>query len=159
MQTRRAIENDAALIAAHRRAMFAEMGGREAAVLDEVERNCVGWTERMIRDQRYFGFITADSDAIAASAGLLLLDWPPHPLDPAGDRRAYILNVYVEPAYRRRGLAKALVEMCRAEAARQNIRVVTLHASEAGRPLYESLGFRATNEMMLTEAPGPATSR
>jgi len=26
---------------------------------------------------------------------------------------------------------------------------VTLHASDKGRPLYESLGFEATNEMRL----------
>jgi len=29
-------------------------------------------------------------------------------------------------------------------------RVVELHASEDGRPLYESMGFLATNEMRLT---------
>lgn len=159
MHTRRATEADAARIAAHRRAMFAEMGGRDAAVLDEVERSCVGWTEKMMRAQKYFGFLSIDGDAIAASAGLMILDWPPHPLDPAGEKRAYILNVYVEPEYRRRGLAKALVEMCRTEAARQNIRVVTLHASDAGKPLYENLGFRATNEMMLAEGPVTAAHR
>ena len=40
-----------------------------------------------------------------ASAGLLILDWPPHPFDPEGELRGYLLNVYVEPEYRKRGLA------------------------------------------------------
>jgi hypothetical protein len=38
-----------------------------------------------------------------------------------------------------------------AEARRRGIRVVALHSSQAGRAIYERLGFRATNEMMHTE--------
>ena len=44
-----------------------------------------------------------------------------------------------------------LVERSMAEARRRRIRVVTLHSSQAGRPIYERLGFHATNEMMHTE--------
>jgi ribosomal protein S18 acetylase RimI-like enzyme len=81
----------------------------------------------------------------------LILDWPPHPFDPEGELRGYLLNVYVEPEYRKRGLAHQLVERSMAEARRRGIRVVTLHSSPAGRAIYERLGFRATNEMMHTE--------
>jgi ribosomal protein S18 acetylase RimI-like enzyme len=59
--------------------------------------------------------------------------------------------VYVEPEYRKRGLAHELVERSMAEARKRGIRVVTLHSSPAGRSLYERLGFHATNEMMHTE--------
>jgi GNAT superfamily N-acetyltransferase len=44
-----------------------------------------------------------------------------------------------------RGLLKTAID----EARRRGIRVVSLHASEAGRPLYERNGFAASNEMML----------
>ena len=80
---------------------------------------------------------------------MLILDWPPHPLDPAGGARAYLLNVFVEPEYRRRGLARSLLELCVAEARRRNIRAVSLHASREGAPLYEQLGFKTSNEMLL----------
>ena len=33
---------------------------------------------------------------------------------------------------------------------RQGVNYVFLHASEAGRPLYESLGFAPTTEMAIT---------
>ena len=57
--------------------------------------------------------------------------------------------MYTEPAYRRQGVARLLVrtmiEWCRAE----GFVAVALHASKDGRPLYESFGFRPTNEMRL----------
>jgi ribosomal protein S18 acetylase RimI-like enzyme len=149
LETRIATAADAALISAHRRAMFEAIGGTEASVLDIMCRNAEPWVARIIGEGKYAGWITRDGDRPVASAGLLILDWPPHPLDPIGENRAYLLNVFVEPDYRQRGLARELVQKCMTEAARRSIRVLTLHASAAGRPLYESLGFKPTNEMLL----------
>jgi ribosomal protein S18 acetylase RimI-like enzyme len=157
MEIRTADTTDAALISAHRRAMFAEIDGLDESLLSALERRSVSWTERMIRESKYYGWVATDADRLmrpVASAGLLILDWPPHPFDPEGEFRGYLLNVYVEPEYRKRGLAHQLVERCMAEARRRGIRVVTLHSSQAGRPLYERIGFHATNEMMYTEPAG-----
>jgi ribosomal protein S18 acetylase RimI-like enzyme len=155
METRLATPEDAALIAAHRRAMFAEMRASDEATLDAMSVGFVPWVASMLASSRYLGWVIEERAQAAASAGLLLLDWPPHPLDPAGAVRGYLLNVYVEPEFRRRGLAKALVERCMDEARERGIRVVTLHASDAGRSIYEGLGFHTTNEMMLS-MPGRA---
>jgi GNAT superfamily N-acetyltransferase len=111
----------------------------------------------MMREGKYYGWIATDAGRPTrpvASAGLLILDWPPHPFDPEGELRGYLLNVYVEPEYRKRGLAHQLVERCMAEARRRGIRVVALHSSQAGRPIYERFGFHATNEMMYAEPAG-----
>lgn len=129
--------------------MFDAMGGTQEPILEAMERNCVPWLQRMIPAGKYFGWITCEDDRPVASAGLLILDWPPHPFDPAGELRGYLLNVFVDPEFRRRKLAHALVKLCMAEAQRKGILVVTLHASEAGRSLYEHVGFRSTNEMMF----------
>ena len=43
---------------------------------------------------------------------------------------------------------KKVMEWC----ARQGVETVILHASEEGWPLYERLGFEATNEMRLKRA-------
>jgi len=149
LETRAATLADAALIASHRRAMFASMGGFDEPVLDEVRRASEPWTARLMDEDKYLGWITEDDKRPIASAGMLILDWPPHPLDPTGGARAYLLNVFVEPEYRRRGLARVLLEFCVAEARRRNIRVVSLHASREGAPLYEQLGFKPSNEMLL----------
>jgi ribosomal protein S18 acetylase RimI-like enzyme len=151
LTTRAATTADAALISAHRRAMFAEIHTLDESLMTTLERRSASWTERMIREGKYYGWVATDGDRPVASAGLLILDWPPHPFDPEGELRGYLLNVYVEPEYRKRGLAHELVERCMAEARRHGIRVVTLHSSQAGRPIYERFGFHATNEMMHTE--------
>ena len=149
-----AVPEDAALIAGHRKAMFAAIGGTQESVLETLRRNCVPWLERMMVDGKYFGWITFDDERPVASAGLMLMDWPPGPFDPVGEIRGYILNVFVEPEYRGRGLATNVVEACMAESQRRGIRVITLHASNAGRPLYEALGFGSTNEMRYLEPLG-----
>jgi GNAT superfamily N-acetyltransferase len=131
--------------------MFAEIHTLDESLMTTLERRSASWTERMIREGKYYGWVATDGDRPVASAGLLILDWPPHPFDPEGELRGYLLNVYVEPEYRKRGLAHELVERCMAEARRHGIRVVTLHSSQAGRPIYERFGFHATNEMMHTE--------
>jgi ribosomal protein S18 acetylase RimI-like enzyme len=154
MEIRTADMTDAALISAHRRAMFAEIHTLDESVMTALERRSIGWTERMIREGKYYGWIATEAGRSMASAGLLILDWPPHPFDPEGELRGYLLNVYVEPEYRKRGLAHELVERCMAEARRRGIRVVTLHSSQAGRPIYERFGFNPTNEMMHTEQAG-----
>jgi ribosomal protein S18 acetylase RimI-like enzyme len=149
LTTRAATPADAALIATHRKAMFAAMGGSQEAALETVQQNAETWTKNMILAGKYAGWITSDDERPVASAGLLVLDWPPHPLDPAGEHRGYMLNVFTEPEYRGRGLARALVELCLAEAKMRSIRIVALHSSEAGRHIYEGFGFKASNEMLL----------
>jgi ribosomal protein S18 acetylase RimI-like enzyme len=151
LETRLATTADAALITAHRKAMFMAMGRDRESILDAMSRNFEPWVTRMIIEGKYAGWITSDDGRPVASAGLLILDWPPHPLDPGGEHRGYLLNVFVEQAYRGRHLAHGLVDLCMAEARRRRLRVVALHTSDAGRPIYESFGFRPTSEMFYVD--------
>ena len=158
LTTRLAALSDAAMITAHREAMFAEMGQSTESVLAEMSRNFEPWLKRKMEVGRYVGWLIEDGGRPIASAGFFELEWPPHPLDPASSRRGYLLNFWVEPEYRRRGLAQSLVRESLAEAKKRDLHVVALHASDAGRPVYESMGFRATNEMFWVESPKVKTS-
>lgn len=151
LETRLATAADAALISSHRRAMFEAMGRGTAEALDAMTRAFELWVLPRLADGRYTGWIISDAATPIASAGLLIMEWPPHPLDPIGESRAYLLNIFVEAAYRRRGLARELVRLCMAEAHRRGIRIISLHASDQGRPVYESLGFRSANEMLFID--------
>ena len=153
LTTRRATTEDAGLITLHRKAMFADMQDAPETVLEEMGRNFEPWVRRMIANDKYAGWITSDGERAVGSAGLLILDWAPHFLDLRCDQRGYILNVFVEPEYRGRGIAKALTVECMAEAKRRGIGVVALHASKKGQPVYEKLGFKTSNEMLFIE-PG-----
>jgi ribosomal protein S18 acetylase RimI-like enzyme len=153
LTTRRATTEDAGSITLHRKAMFADMRDAPETVLEEMGQNFEPWVRRMIANDKYVGWITSDGEHAVGSAGLLILDWAPHFLDPRCDQRGYILNVFVEPEYRVRGIAKALTVECMAEAKRRGIGVVALHASKKGQPVYEKLGFKTSNEMLFIE-PG-----
>jgi ribosomal protein S18 acetylase RimI-like enzyme len=153
LETRRATVDDAELITRHRKAMFADMRDAPDSILDEMAHHFEPWVRRMLTDAKYAGWIISDADRDIASAGLLILDWAPHFLDPAGEQRGYILNVFVEPEYRRRGLAQALMTECMDEARRRAIRIVALHASEKGQPIYRKLGFTTSNEMLYRDLP------
>ncbi|MGC1362164.1 MAG: GNAT family N-acetyltransferase [Silvibacterium sp.] len=155
LETRTATAADAKLITHHRRRMFVDAGRADNQVLDIMARNFEPWVAHAITDGKYCGWFSIDGDRVVAGAGLMLLDWAPHPLDPNSRHRGYLLNVYVEPEYRRKKLASHLIELALAEARRRKIRVVALHSTEAGRRLYESNGFRRTNEMFYVEPVEP----
>jgi len=140
---------DAELIVKHRRAMFFDMGNRDDAWLDSVANSFLPWVREKLATGEYLAwFAVAPDGAVAAGAGLWLLEWFPHRLD-CGSRRGYMLNVYTEPEYRRQGLARRLMQITLDCCRERGITIATLHASDEGRPLYESLGFTATNEMRI----------
>jgi len=67
MEIRTAETTDAPLISAHRRAMFAEIHTLDESLLNELERRSVAWTERMIREGKYYGWIATDAGRSVAS--------------------------------------------------------------------------------------------
>lgn len=149
-QTRLATPEDAAIIAQHRHRMFVDAGRADNNALRRVTDAFEAWVGPMMREGKYMGWLTAANGKVVAGAGFMVLDWPPHPLDPE-PHRGYVLNVYVDPEHRRKRLASNLIEHALSEARRRKIRVVSLHATEESRRMYESSGFRRTNEMFYVE--------
>jgi len=129
--------------------MFLDIGNHDAQKLEAMTEEFRPWLESRMGSGEYLGWLAMASDgSVAAGLGLWLMDWPPHVLG-AGARRGNIVNVYTEPGHRGRGLARLLMnaalEWCRAN----GVDVVILHASKDGQRLYDSMGFKPTNEMRL----------
>ena len=66
-----------------------------------------------------------------------------------GDKIAVVYNVYTEPAHRRRGLARLIMNTIHAWAAAHDITSIALNASRDGQPLYESMGYQLTPSPMM----------
>lgn len=146
---RRATIGDAEIIAFHRRQMFFDMGFRDGAILDGMIEAFLPWLRQKMERNEYLGwFAVAPDRSVVAGLGLWLMDWAPHIIGP-GSPRGNIINVYTQPDWRRRGLARQLMDTALVWCRENGIRCVILHASDEGRPLYESLGFHSTNEMRL----------
>lgn len=143
---------DAAIIARHRVAMFRDMGGYDLQRLDALYEEYQPWVRSRIQEMTYIGVLANsldDVETIVAGAGLwIITDYPPGPVHP-GSRRGMIFNVYTEPDFRQKGLARQMMEKLLSDARQRDLAVIILHASTAGRHLYESLGFVQTNEMRL----------
>ena len=72
----------------------------------------------------------------------------PSPDNPSG-RCAYLMNIYVRPRFRRRGIGAAIVRRLVAEARNRGIEKTYLETSGSGRNLYRSLGFAEMPDMMI----------
>jgi GNAT superfamily N-acetyltransferase len=142
-----AAPSDAPVIAYHRASMFYDMGKidkAQAAALESASRLHV---KQWLESGEYRGWLIENGNEVVAGGGIIFRRLLPAPDHVNGGIEARVLNVYTEPNHRRRGLAgkivMAILDWCNAN----NISCVTLHASDDGRALYESLGFKQTNEM------------
>jgi GNAT superfamily N-acetyltransferase len=66
-------------------------------------------------------------------------------LDPGRDA-ARVRAMYTHPRFTRRGIARLVLEVCEASAAAEGFSRLELVATMAGRPLFQSFGFQATEE-------------
>jgi GNAT superfamily N-acetyltransferase len=146
---REAGPGDSAIILHHRRSMFRDMGEGSLEELDRMVEVAGPWLARALADGSYRHWLALDdSGRISGGGGVLLCPWPASPKDPCTER-AVILNVYTEPEFRKRGIARQIMLTIMAWLKQRGLHAVNLHASAEGRRLYEKLGFEATNEMRL----------
>nr|WP_213807261.1 GNAT family N-acetyltransferase [Granulicella sp. dw_53] len=153
--TRLAVAEDAELIAEQRCRMFVDSGQSDEGQMRLMVANFVPWVRTRLTDGSYVGWLVQEGEQVVAGAGMWLIDFPPHWMDPE-PVRAYLLNFYVDPAFRGEGLAYELLTTAVDEARRRGIKVVSLHASKFGKPLYARNGFEPTNEMILRLNGGEA---
>ena len=141
--------SESEIITAQRQGMFEAMGSADAAALAQMSELYIPWVRARIEQGLYLGwFACTDAGSIVGGAGLWLVEWPPTVLAP-GTTRGYVMNVFVDPAHRGQGLATQMMRAIMAWCHDHGILTITLHASDQGRPIYESLGFDQTNEMRI----------
>lgn len=64
--------------------------------------------------------------------------------------KAYIMNMYTAPEYRRQGFAFQTLDLLVKDAKEQGVLQIALEATDMGRPLYEKYGFvKMEDEMEL----------
>lgn len=119
--------------------------------LDKIEAMIVEfrkWLNPRLHNGEYFGFVLEEDGKPAGGIGLALIDWAPHVLHPAEHLRGYISNVYVEHHCRRQGVASRLMELGEAELKKRGATLIVLHASDAGREIYDKSGWKRSSEMI-----------
>jgi GNAT superfamily N-acetyltransferase len=138
---------DADALVRHRISMFTDMGVTvDAAALD---RSFRAWLAEMMPAGTYRAWLVEDAlRAIVAGGGITILPWPPGPRH-MGDRLAFVYNVYTEPAHRRRGLARLVMDAIHAWCRENGIASMALNASPDGQPLYQAIGYCESPRPMM----------
>ena len=77
---------------------------------------------------------------VVGMAGLVVIDRPPHPRSRRAPE-AMVFNVMTDPAWRRRGVATAMLEAVIADGRALGCRRLVLRTSDDGMRLYAGLGF------------------
>ncbi len=146
---RRASKKDIPVLVRHRIEMFRAMRplkDRDAATIAATfRRHLAGALPR----GEYLGWVAEHGGEVVAGAGVVTRPLLPRPWAPRGGFEAYVLNVFTEPEHRGRGVARRVMREVLAWARREGAALVSLHASDMGRPIYEGLGFKEGCEMRL----------
>ncbi len=139
--------NDANTIAFQRASMFRDMASISDEEAVELAKASEAWMSRLLQSGEYLGWFVLRENSIVAGGGIHLREMGPIPGCFRLGRWGHIANVYTDPAHRRRGLARLLMNTILDWADLNSIDHLTLAASEDGRRLYESLGFTSTADM------------
>src|SRR5215831_4004161 len=145
---RQATSADIAEILRQRRRMYEDMRYTDANALAGMMELSAQYLAKAMPDGTFHAWLAYDDSRPVAGGAVIITPWLAHPYDQEC-RRATILNVYTEPEYRRRSIGRRVMETMIDWCRRAGLARVTLHASDDGRHLYESLGFEVSNEMRL----------
>lgn len=141
---RQATLRDLPLLLRYWRAMAEEMDGADEAGVDRMIAALEPYLRAAIPVGRWHSWIAEPGGC----GSVEIVQWVPGRLDPT-PRRAWIHSVYIEPSLRRRGIGRQLTQTISAWCRERKFEWVYLHASDQGRPLYESLEFVPSSEMRL----------
>lgn len=113
------------------------------------------YSDEIIRESRdYFlngdqvTVLAMDGDKVVGCASMSFMRIMPTFSHPTG-KRAHLMNVYTSKEYRRQGIAEKMVKMLIDITWQRGATEISLDATEAGRPLYEKLGFKDSTECMV----------
>lgn len=147
IEVRRAKPDDAEALVRLRALMFDAMGVEAGGEDAPWRAGAVKYfAEGLASPESFAAFVVDDPEAgvVAAAVGHCNVH-PPSPKD-LTTTRGYLYNVSTDPAFRRRGLARAcviaLLDWYRDET---EVGQVELHATEQGDNLYQALGFVGSN--------------
>ena len=120
--------------------------------MTEVEHQSYEYYRKALHDSTHTAYLVFDGDRFAGAGGISYYQVMPTFHNPGGNK-AYIMNMYTRPEYRRQGIARRMLDILISDAKSRGIRFITLEATQMGKPLYEKAGFvPLKNEMILPES-------
>ncbi|MBR1641778.1 MAG: GNAT family N-acetyltransferase [Butyrivibrio sp.] len=119
----------------------------ESADMSEVERQSRDYYKKAMTDGTHTAYLVYDGDKFIGAGGVSYYRVMPTYHNPSGEK-AYIMNMYTAPDYRRKGIAFKTLDLLIQDAKERGVNAISLEATDMGRPLYEKYGFVKMNDEM-----------
>ncbi len=122
--------------------------------MSEVEKQSREYYKSALETGEHIAYLVYDNGKFIGAGGVSFYRVMPTYHNTSG-QKAYIMNMYTAPKYRRKGIAYHTLDLLVKEAKKQGIIQITLEATQMGRPLYEKYGFvKMEDEMILEDLLG-----
>ncbi len=149
-------KSDIPLLVMHRKLMFLEMKKLQKKIVNKalLQRMSDQYTLFL---KKYLGKgtfgIIVEQNGIPASSGAASMMGPWPPMIPVTKEyfSGYIYSIYTEISNRKQGLARLVMKAINKQLKARGASMATLYASNAGVPLYKSLGFITKSNWMTLE--------
>lgn len=114
-----------------------------------VEQESYAYYKRALESGEHIAYLVYDNEKFIGAGGVSFYQVMPTYHNPTG-KKAYIMNMYTAPEYRRRGIAFRTLDLLIKDAKELGVIQIALEATDMGRPLYEKYGFvKMEDEMEL----------
>ena len=114
-----------------------------------VEKESYEYYKRALETGEHMTYLVYDNGTFIGAGGVSFYQVMPTYHNPTG-KKAYIMNMYTAPEYRRKEIAIHTLDLLVKDAREQGASQITLEATEMGRSLYEKYGFvKMEDEMEL----------
>ena len=115
----------------------------------QVERESYEYYREALDNGEHIAYLVYDDEKFIGAGGVSFYKVMPTYNNPSG-KKAYIMNMYTSPEYRRQGVAYKTLDLLVNEAKKEGISQISLEATEEGKFLYEKYGFiKMKSEMEL----------
>lgn len=117
--------------------------------MSEVKKQSFEYYQNSLKNDTHLAYLIFDDETFVGAGGISYFQVMPTYHNPTG-KKAYIMNMYTKPDYRRQGIAFKTLDLLVADAKEKGITNISLEATDMGRPLYAKYGFvKMSNEMEL----------
>lgn len=117
--------------------------------LSLVEKESYAYYKRALEVGEHIAYLVYDKENFIGAGGVSFYQVMPTYHNPTG-KKAYIMNMYTAPEYRRQGIAIHTLDLLVKDVKEQGVSQIALEATDMGRPLYEKYGFvKMKDEMEL----------
>lgn len=115
--------------------------------MSEVRRQSEEYYISALNNDTHVAYLVYDEEKIIGTGGISYFQVMPTYHNPTG-RKAYIMNMYTNPEYRRKGIALKTLDLLVEDAKAKGITAISLEATDMGKTLYEKYGFVKMNDEM-----------